>query len=256
MGSILVAFAAGLLTFAPPPVAQTEADKDAWVKRIAGLRDHMHTAFGVGPDLTLLDPDQGLEIVRAAWPKVKQFEVKTGLLKTFAFSKALPDKHPKVLQVLDLGMNDKNAKVREYAASYVEEYSGKNFKDNLKGYKAWYKENGDKEPNDLLKLAQAGAKPEVAADQEDVQDASTTLNTQGWKQFFGGNYKSAEKTFRQILKTNPEHPAAMNGLGFCLLNQGKASGLECDQQEPESSPRHDSIAAPLQLPTSPISRDR
>src|SRR6185312_16995263 len=93
--------------------------QEEWVARLIGLRDHMHTAFGVGPDLTLVDPDQGLEIVRAAWPKIKFYEVKTGLLKTFAFSKALPDKHAKVLYVLDLGMNDRDPKVKKYASGYV-----------------------------------------------------------------------------------------------------------------------------------------
>src|SRR4051812_8130417 len=93
MGTVLIVALAGWLTlFTPPPSPQVETDKEAWVKRIVGLRDHMHTAFGVGPDLTLLDPDQGVAIVREAWPKVTRFEVKTGLLKTFAFSKALPGK--------------------------------------------------------------------------------------------------------------------------------------------------------------------
>jgi Flp pilus assembly protein TadD len=232
MGSLLLAFAAGLLTLSPPPPAQAEVDKDAWVKRITGLRDHMQTAFGVGPDLTLLDPDQGLEIVRTAWPRVTRVEVKTGLLKTFAFSKGLPAKHPKVLQVLDLGMNDKNPKVREYAAGYVEEYAGKNFKSDPKGYAAWYTANRDKDPNELLKVAAAGAKPDAVQDDaanqttasgENAPVAPNALNARGWKQFFSGDYEAAEKTFRQILKVNPNHPAAMNGLGFCLLNQGNPS---------------------------------
>src|SRR3954468_8684936 len=153
MGTVLIAVLAGWLTlFAPPPASQTEVDRENWVIRIVALRDHMHTAFGVGPDLTLLDPDEGLEILREAWPKITRFEVKTGLLKTFAFSKALPAKHPNVLQVLDLGMNDKNPKVREYAASYLEEYAGQNFSNDPKGYAAWYAKNKDKDPNELLKF--------------------------------------------------------------------------------------------------------
>ena len=91
---------AGWLTVAAPPPVESKppaaasaarADENkAWVERLTGLRDHMHTAFGVGPDLTLLDPDQGVEIVREAWPQITRPEVKTGLLKTFDFSKGVP----------------------------------------------------------------------------------------------------------------------------------------------------------------------
>src|SRR6476620_8673402 len=215
MGTVLIAALAGWVTlFTPPPTTQAEVDRENWVKRIVGLRDHMQTAFGVGPDLTLLDPDQGLEIVREAWPKVTRMDVKTGLLKTFAFSKGLPAKHSKVLQVLDLGMNDKSPKVREYAASYVAEYSGQKFSSDPKGYKEWYTQNKDKDPNELLKLAKANDKADQVAEQDTEQEASSgggkvdlvALNAKGWKQFFSGEYKPAEKNFRQILKSNPNHP--------------------------------------------------
>jgi pentatricopeptide repeat protein len=230
MGTFLIAALAGWLTlFTPPPVSQADVDKEVWVKRIVGLTDHMQTAFGVGPELTQLEPDHGVAIVREAWPKVKEFQVKTGLLKAFEFSKALPAKHAKVLQVLDLGMHDKDPKVRDYAASYVEEYAGKNFASDPKGYATWYAANRDKDPNELLKLAKSNAKPDAKA----AQDGNDTpagkagpintvaLNTKGWKLFFSGDYESAEKIFRQILAKHPDYPPSMNGLGFCLLNQGQ-----------------------------------
>src|SRR5690349_5636922 len=70
MGTIVVAALAGWLTmFTPPPVSQADSDKEAWVKRIVGLTDHMQTAFGVGPELTQLEPDGGLAIVQEAWPE-------------------------------------------------------------------------------------------------------------------------------------------------------------------------------------------
>jgi pentatricopeptide repeat protein len=232
MGTIVVAALAGWVAlFTPPPSPRVETDNEAWVKRITGLRDHMHTAFGVGPDITLLDPDQGVAVVREAWPKVTRYEVKTGLLKTFAFSKALPAKHPKVLQVLDLGMNDKDPKVREYAATYLEEYAGQNFKNDPKAYSAWYAKNKDKDPNELLKLAKSNAKPETPGELEanaktksgkDSQNVDS-LNARGWRQFFSGNYTLSERTFRQILKSKPDYAPAMNGLGFSLLNLGNVA---------------------------------
>jgi pentatricopeptide repeat protein len=219
MGTIVVAALAGWLTmFTPPPVSQADSDKEAWVKRIVGLTDHMQTAFGVGPELTQLEPDGGLAIVQEAWPEVTEFQVKTGLLKTFAFSKALPKKHAKVLQVLDLGMRDKDPKVREYAAAYVKEYAGQDFAKDPKAYAAWYAENRKKDPNELLKSAKSEPKSDSKSSQ--VAGDPTALNTKGWKLFFSGDYESAEKIFRHILDKKPDFAPAMNGLGFCLLNQG------------------------------------
>ena len=129
-------------------------------------------------------------------------------------------------------MNDKSPKVREYAASYLEEYAGQNFSSDPKGYAEWYAKNKDKNPNELLKLAKSSAKPDGSAEREanekpasseDAKVNVTTLNTKGWKQFFGGNYTASESTFRQILKSKPDYPPAMNGLGFSLLNLGNAA---------------------------------
>jgi hypothetical protein len=203
----------------------------AWVKRIKGLRDHMHTAFGVGPDITLLDPELGLEIVRQSWPQVRMYEVKTGLLKTFAFSKALPEKHPKVLQVLDLGMNDSDPKVRDYAASYLEDYSTIDFQQYPGDYAAWYAEYGQTPPEQLLAEKQPAGTAATAADEPvNVEQ----LIRQGWQEFFSGSYSDSEQSFQAILKEDESHLAAMNGLGFSLLNQGKVA---------EAKPYFDKILA-------------
>jgi hypothetical protein len=129
---------------------------DAWVGRLEGLRDHMHTAFGVGPELTLLPPDEGLAVVRAAWPRLERPEVKTGLLKAFQFSKALaPARHPRVLEVLHLGMTDADPQVRDYAAAYLEEYSHENFGDDRARYDQWRRRHGHLPINQLLQGAAA-----------------------------------------------------------------------------------------------------
>ncbi len=128
----------------------------AWVERIAGLRDHMHTAFAVGAELTLLDPELGVQIVEEAWPRIELFEVKTGLLKAFAFSKALrPNKHPRLFAVLHLGMRDADGAVREYAASYLQEYAGTMLNNDAQAYDAWYQQYGHRTPAEILQAAQA-----------------------------------------------------------------------------------------------------
>lgn len=56
-----------LLLGAMSPAQETNASKAQWVERLKGLRDHKAAAFGVGPEITHLDPGLGLEIVQAAW---------------------------------------------------------------------------------------------------------------------------------------------------------------------------------------------
>ena len=105
--------------------AAAPMDRDAWIKKLVGLRDHMHTAFGVGPELTLLPPEQGLAIVKAAWPKIEHLPVKTGILKAFSFGKALkPKKHARLKEILELGLGDADPKVQNYAQVYFDEHFG------------------------------------------------------------------------------------------------------------------------------------
>ena len=145
---------------------------DAWVERLTGLREHMETAFAVGPELLLLDPDKGLEIVQKAWPQIKIPEVKTGILKAFAFSKPLqPKKHPKVLQVLDLGMRDSDPEIHSYAAAYVKEFSKEDFGGNDKAYASWYSGFGSKSPEEVLQLSQSRVTEGLANQLADFENA-------------------------------------------------------------------------------------
>ena len=84
-----------------PDATLTATSTAAWVERLTALRDHMHTAFAVGAELTLLEPDHGLAIVRDAWPQITVLR---------------PNKHPRLLQVLNLGMTDSDPAIRAYAA--------------------------------------------------------------------------------------------------------------------------------------------
>jgi tetratricopeptide (TPR) repeat protein len=224
MTMAVIAALAGFLTLATPPPAQGEVDRDEWVSRLVSLRDHMHTAFGVGPDLTLLDPDEGLAIVRKAWPKLTSVDVKTGLLKTFAFSKALPNKHPKVLQVLDLGMRDKNPKVQAYAAAYVEEYAGEDFAKNSKGYAVWYKANRDKDPNELLKSNEGSAADVANAPSKtnagDAVDQGEALSQEGWRLWQSQQFADAAAKFEEAVALDAENANSWNGLGWAQFNSG------------------------------------
>jgi hypothetical protein len=135
-------------------IVREALDDEAWVERLVSLRDHMHTAFAVGPELTLLAPERGIKIVRAAWPRLTEHEVKTGLLKAFAFSKSLrPRVHSRLFAVLDLGMTDADPTVRKYAASYLAEYATEEVCRNTRSYAEWYAAHGDQSPDKVAHVA-------------------------------------------------------------------------------------------------------
>jgi Flp pilus assembly protein TadD len=185
---------------------------------------------------TLLEPDQGVEIVRQAWPHIEVAEVKTGLLKTFAFSKSLPKKHPKLFLILDLGMKDDDPAIRKYAASYLADYADQDFSGDPKGYAKWFRTNGDKTPDEVLRQRKASntdegenvtSRPDRAAQADERleqlnEESAAARKAPGWPEFFSGDYVAAERSFRRQLMKNPNDQAVMNGLGFSLLNQGQA----------------------------------
>lgn len=258
MSLTTMALLAGWLTVAAPPPVESQppaaastahADENkAWVERLTGLRDHMHTAFGVGPDLTLLDPDQGIEIVRTAWPQITRSEVKTGLLKTFDFSKALPQTHPKLFLVLDLGMNDSDPEVREYAATYLEEYAGKEVARDPQKYAAWFKEHGEKDPAEVLKLqkeanianAASGDAPPAIAPASSASDKisqASALTAEGWQLWQKQKFADAIPKFEQAVALDPEAVNAWNGLGWARFNSGNSTDAvtafeKCVELEP------------------------
>ena len=140
---------------ATAPLNETLSNADC-VERLLRLTNHMQTAFAVGPVLTQFPPERGVAIVREAWPQLTNRDVKTGLLKAFAFSKALePDKHPRLLAVLDLGMRDADSEVRSYAASYLCEYAREDLSADADRYAEWFEKYGNLTPDDVLRATAA-----------------------------------------------------------------------------------------------------
>jgi predicted esterase len=171
--------------------------KESWGQRLVGLRDHMHTAFSVGPELTLLPPEEGLAVVQQAWPRIKIQEVKTGILKAFAFGKALaPKKHPKILAVLHLGMTDPDPEIQRYAASYLQEYAKEDFTGAPDRYAAWYRQFGDKSPEEVIRLNNARVPDNLKEQLEEMSDA-----------FRAGEIRTVQSLAAKIGET--EHPYAI-----------------------------------------------
>jgi beta-lactamase regulating signal transducer with metallopeptidase domain/uncharacterized protein YjbI with pentapeptide repeats len=117
-----------------------------WIEKLRALTDHNPTAFSIGPQMIAeLSPQEAREVVRAVWPQIKIDEVKTGLLKAFEFAR-----HPKVLDVLDLGATDNSKFVREYAYSYLQNYALRDFKQPEHDYQSWQREFANKTTDEVL----------------------------------------------------------------------------------------------------------
>jgi beta-lactamase regulating signal transducer with metallopeptidase domain/uncharacterized protein YjbI with pentapeptide repeats len=120
--------------------------QDTWATQLRKLTDHNQTAFSIGPQMIAeLSPQEAWEVVQVVWPEIKIDEVKTGLLKTFEFAR-----HPKVLDVLDLGATDDSKFVREYAYSYLQNYAFRDFRQPGHEYQRWRDEFAGKTTDEVL----------------------------------------------------------------------------------------------------------
>ncbi|MHC4399567.1 MAG: PEGA domain-containing protein [Planctomycetota bacterium] len=130
--------------------------REQWIARLKALKGHKAAAFGVGPELAGLDPAFGSELVAAVWPQLNDFKVKQGLLKAFHFQE-----NPHVLKVLHLGVTDPNREVREYALTYVAEYSKQEFSGNTEAYRDWYAKNRDRPLDEVKRAGILQARPSL-----------------------------------------------------------------------------------------------
>lgn len=130
-----------------PAEAQPQVtDKAQWENELLAVQNHNTMAFQVGPQLVAIDPDTGYAVVEAVWSRLAKDEVKNGVLKAFEFSR-----HPRVLDVLHLGATDPSMEVRNYAYSYLRNYSYKDFAEDSKAYEAWHTEFAGHPVDEVLK---------------------------------------------------------------------------------------------------------
>ncbi|MEA2735747.1 MAG: hypothetical protein QOE14_2198 [Humisphaera sp.] len=140
---VLVAGTAAILIakrpIAKPPVAvvpapaATQPTQD-WNAKLASLNDdNWRRAFAVGGELAKMDAEKSWPIVQANFSKVPNFEARQQILKAFAFARL----HPRVLDVMHLGMTDPEPQVRAWAAGYLRGLAYQDFAENSAAYEAW-----------------------------------------------------------------------------------------------------------------------
>ena len=144
-------------------------------------------------------------------------------------------------------MNDSDPEIREYAATYLEEYAGREVARDPQKYAAWFKEHGEKDPTEVLELrkaniAQAASSdaPSSSAPSSNASDKisqASTLTAEGWQLWQEQKFADAIPKFEQAVALDPEAVNAWNGLGWARFNSGNSTDAilafeKCVELEP------------------------
>ena len=130
---------------AKPEVPQTQqaqgsADKQ-WQTRLLALKEGGNWLEGakVGRELLQLPGDRPYKILKANWPKIAT-SARKQILKGFTPGMmGNKEMHPAFFDVMDLGMSDKDAGIRSFAANYLKMQGLQDFEYDLSLYKLWRK---------------------------------------------------------------------------------------------------------------------
>lgn len=109
-------------------------------------------AFAQGQRLASQNPEQAWAYLQANWSRLESVDARQQMLKAFAFH----PNHPRLLDVLDLGMNDSEPQVRQWAAGYLREIAFQDFAEDSSAYKAWRQQTAGK-PLEEVTAASASA---------------------------------------------------------------------------------------------------
>jgi predicted esterase/HEAT repeat protein len=132
------------------PVAKSPDDASPVVAstQLASLTgDDWRRAFAVGNKLAAMPPDDGWAALQANWAKVPNFEARQQILKAFAFRQQ--PLHPRVLDVMHLGMTDPEPQVRAWAANYLSGLAYQDFAEDSSAYEKWRAATAGKRVNDV-----------------------------------------------------------------------------------------------------------
>lgn len=127
---------------APKALSAQPVDKAEWAGKLAALKDaDWRKAFSVGNELAELPTDEGFAILKANWDQIEKVEARQQILKSWNFAMPYPlhaRNHPRLLDVLDLGMRDRSPEVQKWALSFLRGVALQDFAEDFAAYKKWY----------------------------------------------------------------------------------------------------------------------
>ena len=253
MGSTIVAVLAGWLMLAAPPptdatsaeqpAAQTPLDETAAIERAEGLaaegwklwqERQLDAAVAKFEEAVQLDPHSANAWNGLGWALFNNGNAEKAA-EAFEKCVALEPEHPAGLNGLGqiylmwaeydkaekflTKASKANASAAWYGLARLYLFTGK-----YDEAQAWIKKSLREQPGEptLKKMLAAAKKGELPDDlKRELEPAgkqraggAESLSGKGWQQFFAGKPRSAEQNFRRALAKDPEHLAAINGLGF------------------------------------------
>lgn len=123
--------AASVNTATNAPISPYDLQK--WHQRIVELNEKdWRDAFAVGQQLAKLPPEHGLQVLQAAWKNSTNPSARQQILKAFQFAY-----HPKLIEVLELGLLDTDAEVQSWALNYLKGLALRDFSSGYTVGKEW-----------------------------------------------------------------------------------------------------------------------
>ncbi len=125
-----------------------------WPARFAELsHGSPRDAFGLGLELAQTAPDEGFEVLAAQWNEVAAPTLRRQFLKAWYYSLPYPlhpRMHPRILDVLDLGLRDGDPEVRAWATTFLKAIAFREHAIADRDYELWYREHGGRPVADVL----------------------------------------------------------------------------------------------------------
>lgn len=264
MSGIAIAIAMGWLALSGQVAADTEgpsaqeiAERKAedlqWKKRLLAVTnvDRWNVGAKIGMDLVSIPGDRPYELLAANWKKIA-VNARKQILKGFTPGMmGNKEMHSRFFDVMHLGMSDKDAEVRSFAANYLKMQGLPDYESDLAAYRRWRNKTEKLTAQEVMKLV--GSSPDENLSSGALTDAGWELwkarkygeakekfslavekdpkevnawNGLGWSLFNGGQGDQALPAFRQCVKLSPGHPAALNGLGQVYFSLGEYKPAE------------------------------
>jgi predicted esterase len=139
-------------------VIRSYSNAESLSAQLLALGDDWRKAFALGQKLAAADPDAALAALNNNWSRIAPLQARQQLLKAFAFAS-----HPRVLDVLHLGMTDSEPQVQGWACNYLRDYAFEDFAHNRAAYEEWRKQTQGKPLAEVTAQAARGFIARLAA---------------------------------------------------------------------------------------------
>lgn len=151
---------------APPGAAEAAKEADELATEIDGLNeDDARAVFALGRKLIDADGDAGFRALQEKWGTIESPTVRAGLMTAFVgkrLSSEVDDDerkdrvHPRLVDVLDLGVRDANAAVQAAALKALRRVALTDFAERFEAYYPWYEGAFGRDANEVLEESVKG----------------------------------------------------------------------------------------------------